>query len=253
MGKLKIPVKDGEELAKMIEGGKRLGRVKVALKKEVKIGVTAEAIEEIANSLIKKMGGKPSFKEVPGYHWATCININNGVVHGIPEGITFKKGDIVSVDVGMLYQGYHTDTSFTVGLGIDRETRKFLEVGRDALKKAIDTIIAGKRIYDISEMIEKTIEADGYTPVEDLVGHGVGKKLHEDPAIPCFTLGARQDSPAIPEGAVLAIEVMYTRGKKDLVIGRDGWTITTRDGKIAALFEETVAVTGTGPLILTGG
>jgi len=249
-----IPTKSIEELAIMTEGGSKLGRVKTALKKKVKIGVNAAQIETLAQKLIKDEGGEPSFQKVPGYKWATCVNINEGVVHGIPrKEIVFKKGDIVSVDVGMYYRGFHTDTSFSLGLEVDREKERFLSVGKRALKAAIIKAKAGGKIYDISESIEHIIKEAGFTPIQDLVGHGVGRQLHEEPQIPCFVRGEKGESPKVPIGATLAIEVMYTMGKKDLVIGSDGWTIATRDAKIAALFEETVAVTAGGPLILTEG
>jgi len=249
-----IQVKTEKELAIMAEGGEKLGRVKLALKKAVKIGVSAGEIESLAVSLIGQAGGEPSFKKVKGYSWATCVNVNEGVVHGIPKAnIIFKKGDLVSVDVGMFYKGFHTDTSISLGLGVDSRTERFLEVGKKALNAAIREARVGNRIFDISETIEGIVRKGGYTPVEDLVGHGVGRELHEDPQIPCFTRGKREESPVIPEGAVLAIEIMYTMGKKDLKIGTDGWTITTADGKISALFEETVAVSAHGPLILTEG
>jgi len=247
-----ISVKSENELKAMILGGEKLGRVKLALKNKVREGVSAWDLEVLANELIAKEGGEPSFKHVPGYSWATCVNVNEGIVHGIPKKeIIFRKGDLVSVDLGMIFQGFHTDTSFSLGLSVDPETEHFLEVGRHALSQAIKKVKPGNRIYDISEQIEKVIKGAGYTPVTDLVGHGVGKELHEAPQIPCFTKGSREESPEIPEGATLAIEVMYVKGKKDLVIGQDGWTIKTADGKISALFEETVAVTKRGPKILT--
>lgn len=249
-----IPVKSESEIAIMAEGGEKLGRVKAALKKAVKVGANALDIETLAETLIASEGGEASFKGVPGYSWATCVNVNEGIVHGIPKKETiFKKGDVVSVDVGMKYRGFHTDTSFTVGLALDPKTASFLEIGKKALNIAIKKAKVGSRIYDISCGIEKIIKERGYTPIEDLVGHGVGRALHEEPQIPCFTRGRVEDSPVIPEGAVFAIEVMYTMGKKDLIIGDDAWTISTHDGKIAALFEETVAVKRTGPLILTEG
>jgi len=238
----------------MIEGGKRLGRIKSALREKIKVGKNAAEVDKKADELIKEAGGKPSFKGVPGYSWATCINKNEGMVHGIPsKNIVFENGDVISVDIGMLFQGYHLDTSFSVGLNPDVHQARFLNTGREALKAAIEKTKEGFRVYDISEAIESVVVKAGYTPIKDLVGHGIGKKLHEDPPIPCFKQGSRESSPIIPKGATLAIEVMYTQGRKDLIIESDGWTISTADGKISALFEETVAVTGTGPLILTEG
>jgi len=250
----RVSAKSREELDVMVKGGKLLGEVKSALRDAVKEGVSAVDIEELAVKLIDQKAGTPSFKAVPGYSWATCINVNGGLVHGIPKReVVFKKGDVVSVDVGMLYQGFHTDTSFTVGLSVDGDTEKFLQAGKKALKEAIAKVRPGSRIFDISEAIEEEIKQAGFTPIRDLVGHGIGRVLHEFPQIPCFVSGGREDSPEIPENATLAIEVMYAKGSHQIELGKDGWTIAMRDGKISALFEETVSATSGGPLVLTEG
>ncbi|MBI2066313.1 type I methionyl aminopeptidase [Candidatus Woesebacteria bacterium] len=248
----KIFVKSPGDIQKMAEGGKKLAKIKKSLKRAVCLGATAGEIEELAAHLIKEEGGKPSFMMVPNYQWATCINVNKGLVHGIPKPeIVFKKGDVVSVDVGLFYQGFHTDTSFSLGLEAEG-AKEFLAAGDEALKKAIKTAKAGNYIFDISKAIEETVLAGGYRPIRALVGHGVGRHLHEGPQIPCFTNGRREESPRIVPGMALAIEVMYTQGSGEVEVGRDGWTISMRDGKISALFEETVAVTSHGPLVLTG-
>ncbi len=250
---MQIKTKSPEEIKIMAEGGAKLGKVKKALKDKVSEGVSAYDIEQLATTLIEKSGGVPSFKKVPKYHWSTCVNVNEGLVHGIPKKeVVFKKGDVVSVDVGMYYKGFHTDTSFTKQVGSDKETKEFLETGTKALKAAIDKARAGNRIYDISNAIDKTVSEKGYSPIKALVGHGVGRELHEEPQIPCFVFGKKLRSPEIPEGAVLAIEVMYAKGAPDVAISPDGWTILMADGKISALFEETVAITSRGPLVLTG-
>ena len=252
MAKNKIKVKTKKEIQIMKEGGKKLSLIKTKLSKATKTGTNAAEIEYMANKLIEEAGGKPSFKMVPGYSWATCINVNEGVVHGIPkQGIVFSKGDLVSIDVGMFYKGFHTDTSFTVGISPSKETAFFLMSGEEALGVAIKQAKPGNRVFDISKAMQASIESSGFAPVRALVGHGIGRDLHEEPQIPCFVKGARNDSPLLPEGVVLAIEVMYTKGTSSVTVADDGWTITTSDGKIAALFEETVAVTGDGPLILT--
>lgn len=236
----------------MLKGGQKLAKVKKELKKNIKEGVRASEIEDLANELIKSAGGKPSFKTVKDYEWATCVNVNEGVVHGIPgEDVVFKKGDLVSVDVGMYYDGFHTDTSFTVLLGNDPAKDKFLSIGRLALRKGIAKARPGLQIYDISRAIEAVLKKSGLSPVRALVGHGIGRKLHEEPQIPCFTNGGRKDSPYIPENAALAIEVMYSKGTGEVKLASDGWTIETSDGTISALFEETVLVTKNGPLVLT--
>ena len=202
--------------------------------------------------LINEEGALPSFTKVENYRWATCISVNEGIVHGIPKKETiFKKGDLVSVDVGIFYKGFHTDTSISVGLDLTPENARFFETGRTALKKAIREAKPGKYIFDISKAIEDTITGAGYTPLRALVGHGVGRELHEEPQIPCFVPDGTSRGPKIVPGMVLAIEVMYTQGKSDIGVTEDGWTIVMRDGKISALFEETVCVTTKGPQVIT--
>ena len=247
-----IPIKSKREIEIMQEGGKRLSEVKQLLMSLVKEGVSAWEIEEEAERQILKRGGAPSFKMVPGYSWATCINVSQGVVHGIPrKDVIFKKNDLVSVDLGMFFKGFHTDTSFSLVIGRNHEKEKFLEIGRKALDLAIDNTRAGRRIFDISKAIEETLNKAGYRPVRSLFGHGVGRKLHEEPQIPGFVYARREDTPEIKVGMVLAIEVIYVMGREQLVLEKDGWTISTADGKISALFEETVAVTPQGPLVIT--
>lgn len=249
----KIRIKTPEELEMMVEGGAKLAEVKAHLKREIKVGANADDIDKLAERLIEKTGGKPSFKMVPNYNWTTCVNVNEGVVHGIPKKATvFKNGDVVSVDIGLFYKGFHTDTSFTVGLNVDKNTEKFLKVGERAFNLAVGKAKAGNRIYDISQVIEDTLTNAGYSPIHALVGHGVGRELHEEPQIPCFVRGRRKSSPRIPEGAVFAIEVMYAQGEGKVHLDNDGWTISASDGTITALYEETVAVTKNGPKIITG-
>jgi methionyl aminopeptidase len=248
----KMQLKTKEELEIMLEGGRKLGRVKHALAKMVKVGVSAMDIEEEANKLILAEGAEVSFKKVPRYHWATCINVNDGIVHGIPKKETiFKKGDIVSVDVGLFYKGFHTDTSLTVGLDLGPEGNHFLEVGQRALNNAIKQVKKGNRIYDISEAIDKTLKSEGLTAANGLVGHGVGRELHEGPSIPGYLDKKREATPEIQIGHALAVEVMYTTGNGEIALDDDGWTIVTRDGTISALFEETILVTEEGPIVAT--
>lgn len=247
-----INIKSDAEVAIMAEGGKKLGRVKKGLAEAVAAGGNAAEIEALAQKLIKEEGAEVSFDKVPGYRWATCITVNEGLVHGIPvKSLVFKKGDIVSVDVGVYFKGFHTDTSITVGIDVDPETRKFLNIGKQALANAIAKARVGNHLFEISKAIEDTIEAAGYTTIKALVGHGVGRELHEDPQIPCFVPGRIEDSPKLVRGMVLAIEVMYAAGSDAVEVLEDGWTIAMRDGKISGLFEETVAVTDGGPKVLT--
>lgn len=247
-----IKIKTSEEIEIMAEGGAKLGRVKNALAKAVAPGVTALDIENLAQKLIKEEGAEPSFDKVPKYYWATCINVNDGIVHGIPTKDTvFAEGDIVKIDVGIYFKGFHTDTSISVGINPSPENKKFLYVGQETLNKALKAVKAGNHIYDISKVIEENIEGAGYSTIKALVGHGVGRQLHEDPQIPCFVPGPIDESPVIKPGMVLAVEVMYAAGNDKVEILEDGWTIGMRDGKISGLFEESIAVTNKGTKVLT--
>ena len=246
-----MKTKTTEELIVMREGGAKLATIKEELRAKIVPGAVPQDIDKEAEELIRKAGGEPSFKMVKGYLWTTCININDGVVHGIPTRVPFKEGDIVSLDIGMFYKGFHTDTSISVGIDLTAENQKFFNIGLEALNKALKAAKEGNHIYDISKTIEETIEAGGYTTIKALVGHGVGRDLHEEPQIPCFVPGSREESPKIQKGMVLAIEVMYTQGSDKVELSEDGWTIGMRDGKISGLFEDTVAVTGKGPKVLS--
>jgi len=247
-----IEIKTKKEIKTIQENGQKMAEVKNILKGMVKEGVSAWDLEKRARQEIAARGGFPSFMTVPNYKWATCININEGIVHGIPRpDVVFRDKDVVSVDLGMLYKGFHTDTSFSVLVGQDKKRSLFLAAGEKALREAIKKTVAGNRIYDISEAIESTLIEAGYRPVEALVGHGVGRSLHEEPAIPGFVASLPEDTPILKSGMVLAIEVIYVSGSIQLVLEEDGWTIATQDGKISALFEDTVAVTSQGPLVIT--
>lgn len=249
-----LTIKTENELAIMAEAGKKLAKVKNELKSLIKPGENALEIEETAQKLIKKSGAEASFTKVPNYHWATCINVNAGLVHGIPKAETvFAAGDLVSVDLGLKNKGFHSDTSFSIGVEASKTTEAFLEVGRQAFKAATEAAKPGNRIFDISMAIEEVVEAAGFSPIRALTGHGIGRELHEEPQIPCFTFGERAKSPEIVPGMALAIEVMYAQGKPEVILDKDEWTITMRDGKISALFEETVAISKHGPLVLTEG
>ena len=248
-----MKTKTTEELIVMREGGAKLATIKEELRAKIVPGAVPQDIDKEAEELIRKAGGEPSFKMVKGYLWTTCININDGVVHGIPTRVPFKEGDIVSLDIGMFYKGFHTDTSFTTPVGkIAPATQKFLKAGEEALNRAIKNAKVGKRISHISMAIQDSIERNGYSAIRALTGHGVGERLHEEPAIPCFWETDEESGELIKEGAVLAIEVIYTMGRPDLVLSADdNLTISTKDGKISGLFEETVAVEKNGPVVLT--
>ena len=250
-----IQIKNPNQIRVIKEGGKRLSWALSQILKEAKPQVALWQLDKLAEKLIKKQGGQPSFKMVPGYHWTTCIDINEGVVHGIPGKYRLKENDLVSVDIGMFYKGFHTDMARTIRLK-EQENRRiksdeFLEVGEKALEKAIKAAKAGNRVGHISQAMEEEIRKAGFSPIEALTGHGVGKKLHEEPPIPCLLWEEIGKTPLLKNGMVLAIEVIYAQGKPDLVISDDNWTIKTADGKLAGLFEETIVIRKDHPLILT--
>lgn len=237
----------------MAEGGHQLARIRDQLVTAVKPGITTAELDKLADALITQSGGQASFKMVPGYHWATCMNINQVVVHGIPNSQKLKTGDVVGIDVGLFWKGFHTDTSTTVAVGSPTPSiQKFLDTGNRALDRAISMAKPGRRTQDLSLAMQQTVETAGYSAVRALTGHGIGRQLHEEPAIPCFVVGAYATSPKLVPGMVLAIEIMYNQGTSEVVYqNADGWTIATADGKISGLFEETVVVTKTQPVIIT--
>lgn len=249
-----IPIKTVKEIELMKEGGRRLAWALNQVLKAIKPGVSLKELDQLAESLIEKKGGKPSFKMVKGYNWATCININQGVVHGVPGNYRIQAGDLVSVDMGMFYKGLHTDMARSIRAG-ERESgragNKFLSAGQKALKKAIEAVKPGNRVGHISLAIQEVIKRKGYEPIKALTGHGVGEKLHEEPQIPCFLRERVIDTPRLKSGMTLAIEVIYAQGKPEVILARDGWTVRTADGKLAGLFEDTVVVTSKGREILT--
>jgi methionyl aminopeptidase len=247
-----LNLKSPQQIKKMAKAGLLLSEVKEKLKAQVKPGISAYEIEDLATSLIQKSKARPSFKMVPGYHWSTCINVGSGVVHGIPKKTTiFKKNDVVSVDVGLFLNSFHADTSFSVYLGQDPKIINFLKAGQEALNGAIKKAIPGNKIKDISSQMESTLKSHNLTPISTLTGHGIGNNLHEEPRVPCLLTGSKDESITLKAGLVLAIEVMYTIGNDTLVLEDDGWTLSTKSGKISALFEETVAITDNGPIVLT--
>ncbi len=256
-----ISIKTDTEIEIMRQGGRITARTLKIILEKIKPGVSKLDLEEIANQEILKSGAQPSFKMVPGYNWATCITVNEEVVHGIPNEYCLASGDVVGVDLGAFWKGFHTDASWSIVVEGERYPNKedFLQAGKTALAKAIEQAKAGNRIGDISLAIQSTIEAAGYSVVQALVGHGVGRKLHEEPEVPGLVLSK---GPKLEKGMVLAIEVIYAYGRSDVIrkkdllnktsVGdNDNWTILTKDKSLAGLFEHTVAITDQGPIVLT--
>lgn len=235
-----------------------MAKVLSQITQQVKPGLLELELDKLAESLILKNGAKPAFKMVKGYHHALCVSTNEVVVHGIPKERKLKEGDVVGIDCGVYYEGLNTDAATTVRVQnsesiIQNESvDKFLETGKVALEEAIKIAKAGNRIGDISQTIQNIVEGEGYSVVRSLVGHGVGKKLHEEPEVPGFLDGKTEDTPLLKEGMTIAIEVIYNMGKSDVVYGgNDSWTIKTKDGSLSATFEKTIAITQGGALVLT--
>lgn len=225
----------------------------LALKKileNVRVGTTCSFLDKIAKKEIEKRGATSSFRTVEDYKWTICTTINDQVVHGIPTQRKLAQGDILGIDIGAYYQGYHSDMAVTVGIGkIKEDARRFIDLGKKALNVAISQAKVGGRIGDISETIQNLIEGSGYSIVKSLTGHGIGRQLHEEPFVPGF--GKRNTGPKILENMVLAIEVIYAQKSGEVKLEKDGWTISTVDGSLGGLFEQTVAVKKTGPIVLT--
>jgi methionyl aminopeptidase len=234
-----------------IEGGKRLRLIKTKLQKMTKPGVTPLQIDAFAEKLITDSGDYPSFKTVSGYHHTTCVNRNDEMLHGLPNDTPFVKGDVVTIDVGLVHKRYHLDTSFTFQIPpTDPKTEHFLKVGKLALKNAIAAANPKNSIYDVSLAMQQEVEKSGFSVSTQFVGHGVGLNLHEAPQIPCFA-NSSDKRQCIKAGQTLAIEIMYAQGDADLITDSDGWTLKTKDGSLSAMFEETVLITTRGSQVLT--
>lgn len=257
-----INPKSLQEIEIMRVGGKKLGYILRQLLLQVKPSVTLTTIEQLADQLIREAGGSASFKTVDGYRWATCLCVNEVVVHGIPTDYALQDGDILTIDIGMLYQGFNTDTAWSLEVGHPHHTQKinvacgdrqkFLQVGEEALTKATSQAYPGNHIGHISQAIQSTIEGAGYNVVHSLVGHGVGHKLHEEPQVPGILRSDINKTPLLANGMTLAIEVIYAQGSGDIVYDNDdGWTLATRDRSLSSVFEQTLVVTASGPEILT--
>lgn len=187
---------------------------------------------------------------VDDYKWTICTTINDQVVHGIPTERQVADGDIIGIDIGAIYNGYHSDMAITIPVGkVSEKTRKFLEIGKETLFSAIKKAKVGARIGDISEHIQKSIEGAGYSIVKNLTGHGIGRELHEEPMIPGF--GKSGLGQEILEGMALAVEVIYAERSGQVYLENDGWTISTKDGSLGGLFEQSILTTKNGPIVLT--
>lgn len=247
---------DTNKTAAMQEGGKALGAVLDELLDFAAPGVTLLEIEALAQKRIKEAGMKPSFSTVADYKWATCLCVNDVIVHGIPTGYALAEGDLLTIDIGLINRDYHTDTAWSKVIGVPAfpvpaATVVFLETGKRALKEAIAQAKQGNHVGHISQTLQRIVEGAGYGIVKPLVGHGIGKTLHEEPQIPGFLRGAVEKTPKLKSGMSIAIEVIYAMGNPTVYYHEDGWSIATRDHSLSAVFEQTVIVTDAEPLIIT--
>ena len=213
-------------------------------------GKTRKELDEEVEKIILGRGAKPAFKGFRGFPAATCVSVNEEVVHGIPDDQQFKNGDIVGLDVGVVKDGYYADAARTIPVGsISTDAKKLLRVTQEALDDGIERARAGNRLTDISHAVESRAKKAGYSVVKSLVGHGIGRDMHEEPQVPNF--GPPAQGPELKEGLVLAIEPMVNLGGSDVFTLEDGWTIITVDRSMSAHFEDTIAITKEGPRILT--
>lgn len=220
------------------------------LREMVKPGVTTLDLEAVALSETKKHKAVPAFKGYAGYPYALCCSPNDRVIHGMPNAIPLQEGDILSIDFGVLYDEFYGDAAVTLPVGkVSEKAQALMVATEESLYRGIDQAVAGGRLYDISSAIQRHVEARGYSVVRDFVGHGIGKKLHEDPQVPNYGVAGR--GLALKPGMVLAIEPMINCGGYAVQVLQDGWTTVTADGSLSAHFEHTVAVTEHGPEILT--
>jgi methionyl aminopeptidase len=239
------------ELERMRDAGRLVGDVLSELAAHVVPGVSTGELDVLAEKRILQAGATPAFKGYHGYPAAICASINDEVIHGIPSGRRLlQEGDVISIDVGVLLHGYFGDSAITLPVGpVSEEAATLLRVTEEALYKAIEHMRPGKRISDIGHAVQQHVEAYGFSVVREFVGHGIGQAMHEEPQVPNY--GEPGRGPRLAEGMVLAIEPMVNAGKPAVKVLADGWTAVTRDGRLSAHFEHTVAVTAGEPWVLT--
>lgn len=245
-----IICKTPRELDIMREAGKIVALTHQELKKHIVPGVTTKQLDDIAEKFIRKHNAIPSFKGYNGFRGSICASVNEELVHGIPGDRVLKDGDIISIDIGAKYNGYHGDSAWTYAVGnISDETKRLLEVTEQSLYEGIKEVKPGARLSDVSHAIQTYAEGHDFSIVREYVGHGIGQDLHEDPQIPHY--GPPNKGPRLKPGMVLAIEPMVNAGTRYVKTLADDWTVVTVDGKMCAHFEHTVAITETGYEILT--
>jgi methionyl aminopeptidase len=242
--------KTPEQVDLMAASGEILVRCLKMLAAKTRAGITTEELDAAAEKFIRSQGAEPAFKGYRGFPGSICASPNSMVVHGIPGGYQLKRGDLLSIDVGVVKDGWVSDAAMTVAVGpVAPESQKLLDVTKASLFAGIEQMLPGNHLGDVSSAIQRTVEAEGLSIIRTLVGHGVGREMHEEPQVPNF--GEPGKGPELEEGMVLAIEPMVNVGGPGISMGDDGWSVYSEDGSMAAHFEFTVAVTPDGPRILT--
>jgi len=245
-----ITIKTEQEISIMKESGRILATVIKELEKMVKPGVTTLELDRAAEALILSMGGKPAFKNYNGFPYTLCASVNEVVVHGYPSNYALREGDIIGLDLGVIYNGYYSDSAVTLAVGeVSFEAKRLIMVTKKALRYGIKKAKIGNTVGDIGNTIQRYIESQNYGIIKELCGHGIGKHLHEDPQI--LNYGKRNHGSKLLEGMVICIEPMITIGKPDLKQAKDGYGYATKDGSLSAHFEHTIAITKDGPRVLT--
>ena len=245
-----INIKNNIELNSLRQSGKMLNSVKEIIKKNIAAGITTKELDYIAEKEILDLGGKPGFKGLYGFPGTICSSFNEEIVHGIPSNRKIKDGDIISIDCGVIYEDFNTDSAFTLGIGnLPVKTSKLIETTLNSLHLGIKEAVPNNHIGDIGHAVESYSTNNGFSVVNEYVGHGIGKNLHEDPQIPNY--GIKSSGPKIIEGMALAIEPMLIEGDEQTKIDNDGWTVKTKDGSMSAHFEDTIIITNSGNEIIT--
>ncbi len=246
-----IILKKASEIAKMREAGRVVARTMRTVSETIVPGkTTLIELDALAERLILEAGCQPNFKGYRGYPASTCISVNQVVIHGIPSETVLMEGDIVDLDFGAIYEGWHADSAWTFGVGsVSESAQRLMNVTRESLFQGIAKARVGNRLGDVSATIQKYVERNGYSVVKEMVGHGIGQSLHEEPSVPNY--GKPGKGPILKEGMTMCIEPMVNEGTARIVTLEDGWTVETADGRLSAHYEHTVAVTRDGPEILT--
>ncbi|MBS1713704.1 MAG: type I methionyl aminopeptidase [Armatimonadetes bacterium] len=246
-----IILKKDSEIAKMRESGRILARTMRLCAEAIEPGkTTPKMLDELAEKLIREKGALPSFLGYRGYPATACISVNDVVIHGIPDDRVLQDGDIIDLDFGVLKDGFHADSAWTFAVGpVSKAAERLLKITEESMWQGIAKAKVGNKVGEISCTVQKYVESNGYSVVRELVGHGIGRSLHEEPSVPNF--GKCSSGAMLREGTTICIEPMVNEGTKDVVTLDDGWTMVTKDGKLSAHFEHTVAVTREGPEVLT--